>query len=573
MKETISEVLTDATLAAGDIILVHESAYSVAVANDPAAEIPGFDPLLTTYAEDITYPGFDVEIQVALFNPGIGNVVEIQGTGMSSVVTFPTLSNTRASLLEGFTIKGGVGDLDVYVLDPVRVGGGIRCLGATPTIRDCRITDNTATLGGGIFASIGSENGDFQSGPLVEDCLIESNQCLVNGAHFEASGGGLFSIHCSPEIRRTEFMSNFSTATGGGVTFMNQSLSGPPPVLAKGFVRPILDECHLHDNVASQKGGGVFAFVAVNPQIRNSLIRYNVAGGSGQGVGDGGGLYWDNCKVELDTCHIAGNTADIAGGGILFEGEGDVSVPGFTGFGPSPSSITHCTIERNVATEPTLGIGGGVCGRLGSSGYYTQTRFENCLIANNTARNEGGGMHLTEVDVKLQNCTVTQNLVRSVTSLGFTGGILFDQGVNPNSRINLHDSIIDGNRSLLLVPPSPWQVDFFDGTLTGPPPVFLTYCMMSKAAGYAVFAFGMGNIVARADFASGPTSKYFPNGSFYLSHSPEQSSTSQAYNSGSAQISALFAVNGMQCRTLMGIVDVGIVDMGFHYPNGLVGLP
>ena len=31
--------------------------------------------------------------------------------------------------------------------------------------------------------------------------------------------------------------------------------------------------------------------------------------------------------------------------------------------------------------------------------------------------------------------------------------------------------------------------------------------------------------------------------------------------------------NRMQCHILQGAIDVGAVDMGFHYPNYLVGLP
>ncbi len=68
-------------------------------------------------------------------------------------------------------------------------------------------------------------------------------------------------------------------------------------------------------------------------------------------------------------------------------------------------------------------------------------------------------------------------------------------------------------------------------------------------------------------------STYFPNGGFYLSHSPEQSSTSPAIDAGWSAVDLTLAVYGMQTRTLQGAIDVGQVDMGFHYPNLLVGLP
>ncbi len=198
---SIQLALADPTLAAGDTIEVWESFYSQAVSEGWIPEDGQNDPLISTYDENIVFPAFYSVIQAAPVFAGEGKVIEIHGTGFNSVVVFASSANTRASVLDGFTLTGGKGTVDPYLGGIGESGGGIFCSGATPTIRNCTISQNTARLGGGIYASLGDADNNHLMGLLVENCTIEGNQALLDSLGMSASGGGLFAIHCSPEIR------------------------------------------------------------------------------------------------------------------------------------------------------------------------------------------------------------------------------------------------------------------------------------------------------------------------------------------------------------------------------------
>ena len=67
---------------------------------------------------------------------------------VASVVTFWDDEEPN-SVLDGFTITNGTGTF----LGPSSFGGGIACVGASPTVRNCRIVGNTASqYGAGVYA-------------------------------------------------------------------------------------------------------------------------------------------------------------------------------------------------------------------------------------------------------------------------------------------------------------------------------------------------------------------------------------------------------------------------------------
>jgi hypothetical protein len=102
-----------------------------------------------------------------------------------------TLDNneSRASQIEGFTIQRG---------DGYDYGGGIYCVGTSPTIRNNIIQKNTACTGGGIGCVSGSS-------PLIVSNRIESN-----GTH-SCNGGGICCIDTSNAIIANNlFVGNFA---------------------------------------------------------------------------------------------------------------------------------------------------------------------------------------------------------------------------------------------------------------------------------------------------------------------------------------------------------------------------
>ena len=568
---TIQIALADSTvqqnLTAGDTFLVKESLGTLTGA------------LITEYPGDFDYPTTDIQVIADITAPGQCLEVAFIGSGVRSVIGFTSHLNTRASLLEGVIVTGGGGSHDGYLTDPTAlVGGGISCLGATPTIRSCTVKDNglavdtgdmPVTLGGGIYASRGSSEGDHLSGPLIDSCIVEGNLTSLSGTVFDPTGAGIYAYQCSPEVVDTTVRYNTSHDAGGGVAFEN-SYFGSEEHLS---TQPMAEGCEVHDNTAYNQGGGVYVKVLVNPLFEQCRIRSNVAGGQGQSSGEGGGMYWDNSTVELVTSVISNNRADTLGGGLLIEGEGDIPFAEGNALGGTPGSrLTHCTIQLNETTDSGFFVfGGGVHARQGADpSAQTVTQFENCLIVNNKA-NDRGGMSIVDTSVSLQNCTVSQNTAKGI---GSYGGVSFANNTGITGiNLTINDSIVTGNRYRVTAPTNAWEADLVDLNNAAGFDILLTYSIMNNASTWQAFTSSGTNKHARPYFTSGASWTYFPANGFYLSHQPHQAVTSIGYNNGSQPISSLLVVDGMTCRTALINVDVGQVDIGFHYPSSLTGLP
>ncbi len=108
-------------------------------------------------------------------------------------------------------------------------GGGIYCRISNPTISDCTISGNTATmLGGGIYC--------LSSNPTISGCTIEGN--TANGGR----GGGIFCDGNSPTITACTISDN-TAIEGGGISFFNSN--------------PTISNCTISGNTA-YAGGGIF---------------------------------------------------------------------------------------------------------------------------------------------------------------------------------------------------------------------------------------------------------------------------------------------------------------------------
>jgi len=103
-------------------------------------------------------------------------------------VTFGN-GETSAAVLAGFTISTGS-------------GRGISCTGASPTLRNCRITGNSSYAGGGIYLS--------GSSATILNCLVYGNFTGMSGA------GGIYTQSGGPTVLNSTIASN-SCGTGGAL--------------------------------------------------------------------------------------------------------------------------------------------------------------------------------------------------------------------------------------------------------------------------------------------------------------------------------------------------------------------
>lgn len=269
----------------------------------------------------------------------------IAGSPTSRVVTFAG-GEGPASVLDGFTVSGGA--------------GGIICQNSSPTIMNCRINGNAASVlgpygngqppsstgaGGGIccVATTGSAS------PTISNCRIESNLATV--------GGGIYCVATAPGISQP-FLNNSRVSanlafpsvygvvsgTGGGAWFNGAS----PTIVASVF----------RGNTAAAIAGGIIG-TGTTLSMQSSEVSHNHSGPTNSNQGSyGGGLSLSVAQVEMKNCLIHGNSAVGDGGAMNVSGTG---------------TIQECTIAGNT-TQSTVG---GIL----VSGIIS---FRNCIVWGNS---------------------------------------------------------------------------------------------------------------------------------------------------------------------------------------------
>lgn len=194
-----------------------------------------------TYVENISFLG--KKIAVSSRDPASPDIVAqtiIDGGGVGPVVEFVN-SEPRDALLAGFTVTNGVNDAD-------SPGGGINCIGASPTIDRCVIASNTGQVGGGLYC---------KNSPQLRllTCQIRGNQAAV--------GGGLLLEHSSPHLENCLIVGNVAHASGGGMAGVTSWGS---------FVH-----CTIADNSAGSSGGGIASVGFQASTFRGAILWGNTA--------------------------------------------------------------------------------------------------------------------------------------------------------------------------------------------------------------------------------------------------------------------------------------------------------
>ena len=370
---------------AGDFIEIQDC-IDAASDGDTCRVSPGI------YVERIRYNGKNLTV----FAPDGPESTIIDGDEGGPVVRFLD-GETGEAVLDGFTVRNGA----------AYGGGGIYCSGASPTVRNCTITENlasnedtvTASHGGGVFIADGHMT--------ISDCTIAGNTAssytaVIGGMAF-AYGGGIY-------------------VTQGGVTITDCSITGNrAAATAIGDPR--------------SAGGGIYAWYA-EVSITNSAIAENTAR-------EGGGIYCHGTSSTIVDCAITGNTGSgfggggISGSGLTITGCTITGNRGFSGGGIDGSglTITGCTINGNSAsygggvrcsdssvadsaiTWNTAEEGGGISG--GSS-----LTVEHCTITWNTAEEQGGGIRVVSGDTAVTATTLMGNMA------GNRGGGLHCEGAS-----------------------------------------------------------------------------------------------------------------------------------------------
>jgi parallel beta helix pectate lyase-like protein len=302
-----------------------------------------------TYYENIDFLGKDV-VLLAKHGP---EVTTIDGSRAADSVVKLGTGESRAAVIEGFTITGGRGTAK-YSGNSVR-GGGVMCYRSSPTIRGNRIVGNTAHTGGGLAVG----DGDIVSPrpfPLIEGNLFADN--ISDG-----NAGALLIEHADVIVRKNVFRRNSCVSDGGAIRLY----------LGEGSAELINNE--FIENEARDKGGALL--IVVPPQLTlpitvegNLFLRNSSFASEGGGSGSGGAIwvYGASGTIIRNNTIVSNRGVDetvSGGGGILME-----------------STSSGLTIEFNIVA---LNEGGGISCR-----YDVATPLGRNLLWMNSNADIGG---------------------------------------------------------------------------------------------------------------------------------------------------------------------------------------
>ncbi len=271
---------------------------------------------------------------------------------------------------------------------PHHNGGSIVCWRSSPTFRNCTITDNWGTLGGGLACAKGSS-------PTVIGCSIIDNKA-------DGSPSGLTCEEdSSPTVTACTISGNTTSRSGGGVYCSGDSC-------------PILTDCTISGNSAEERGGGICVLENARPTFTDCTIAENAAVEAGSAIYvQGAAPVLNGCAIERNpgyavACSAAGAptfTACTIGsnGGGLWSGADGAPI------------LLACSVGSNHAYGLVVAPGGGMaltnCTLWGNRGGGAQlgagatVTFMNCTIS----LNDGHGLVCEETAPRSTNCIVWGN--------------------------------------------------------------------------------------------------------------------------------------------------------------------
>lgn len=267
---------------------------------DNAADGDSLDIAAGTYTENLTIGDKNLTLRGANRATTI-----IQAASSSGRVIYA--NSNKGLRLENLTIKGG---------HPSGVGGGgVYAAGGTLQIVNCRITDNSAFYGGGVFldhsgsslvvsnsvidlntaTAIGGGLYAFGSATLYNTAVdsnsagehggglhVQDGSTAITGGVFSSNhanngNGGAVNVNNALTISGAQFTGNTSTNLGGAVNQWND-----------GFAVSITGSVFT-SNSAKSKGGG--AYIAGPLILTTTTFTTNTVDSSGSGDVYGGGVY------------------------------------------------------------------------------------------------------------------------------------------------------------------------------------------------------------------------------------------------------------------------------------------
>jgi predicted outer membrane repeat protein len=345
-----------------------------------------------TYLLDTNYAGVPL--------PAITTPVTIQGNGNTTLDAegmFIVLSVTGGGSLgiENATITGGSGSL----------GGGIYANIGTVNVTNATISGNSATArGAGIFVGSGS---------------LDVTSATISGNTASIEGGGIYAGNSMASLTRATISGN-SASDGGGIFAQSSTVS--------------LTSAAITGNSAGNNGGGIFAAFS-RVVLTNATISGNSAGD------DGGGTLVRYSSMNVQDATVSGNSAGYGGGGIrtyratldLTRATVSGNSAGSSGGGIRAGLGSTVNVQSATFSGNTAGYGGGIfAAALGGTVSLTNT-----TVSGNSAVYLGGGIFASDCLLSVIHATISGN-----TAGLEGGGIYVSPGEEVDTLVEVLSSIV-----------------------------------------------------------------------------------------------------------------------------------
>ncbi len=448
---------------------------------------------------------------------GTGRVATFIDAGATNRVFYAR--NKGVIRLEGMTFRNGF-------LSSAGNGAGLYMPGCSSvTISNCAILNNLisftsgSSYGAGLYVTEGSL--------VIADCLITNNRNKATTTVTLFYGGGIYFSGSTFVMRNTTNTANAVTNTGvnGGICL-----------------------------------GGALYCSAASAEIVNCLFDRNAANSGNDRTGSGSGaIYLNGGAAEIFNCMFTNNYANTrnnqpVSGGVI------------GAYGVNPLNLVSNEFRCNyLATGNTVNRGGTIYAQSGT------TRMELCNVSDNsaagltTARGDiylGGGM------LSMTNCQMINNggegLVVSAGTATVFNCLLAANGSDGLRLTNGAVSVVN----CTMADNAGWGINRTGGT--------------GAVLNCIAWGNGSGGITSNSNVnVSYSCSQDSPYGSpnqtndpvfcytYYLSVSnlPGQTASSPCIDAGS-NTPTFWGLTNRTTRT-DGSNDIGIVDLGYHYTNGV----
>lgn len=308
--------------------------------------------------------------------------------------------NGTGIVVRGFTIEGAYSN-------------GLRCAaGSQSLVEDCQIQNCVPAKNSSQTTSTRAFDGD---GNLVYQNIETTWPDL-------SRGGGAYCVDAEVEFRGCTFKDNSSSGAGGSLFATNSQIRMTDCSILQSHTLVPVVESNSGDFAFDGDGNLVFS-----ESRTNRVFAY---------AGGGGGLFLAASSIVASNCLLMGNSSVLRGGAIslVAKSTGSFVQCHFTGnkalgrFASDSVVGNYAYSDGDLVFSEFISVSTNVLGLAGGGAYSSEStlQFNHCLISDNAAEGDGGGLALAAGSI----CIISNSFIND-NRAGTDGYLVYTTIMNP----------------------------------------------------------------------------------------------------------------------------------------------